>query len=80
MLFPNPVSNRLKVSLNLDKNSDCKIVIYDELGRKIGKEQVKQLYYGENLFDLNMSNLNSGIYFVSLNIDGEIVVKQIVKE
>ena len=80
MLFPNPVSNRLKVSLKLDENSDCKIVIYDELGRKIGKEQVKQLYYGENLFDLNMSNLKSGIYFISLNIEGEIVVKQIVKE
>ena len=52
----------------------------DEHLRKIAKEQVKQLYYGENLFDLDMSNLKSGIYFISLNIDGEIVVKQIVKE
>ena len=59
---------------------DAKIAIYDELGRKVGKEQVQKLYSGENSVELNISNYKSGIYFVSLNIDEETIVKQIIKE
>lgn len=80
MVFPNPVVDRLSLVLNVDKTTDSRIVIYDELGRQVEKEHLKRLYTGENLIEMNISNYRSGIYFVSLTINNKTVVKQIIKE
>lgn len=78
-IFPNPVIDRVSISLSVDRVSDVKIIIYDEIGRKIGDENTQKVYSGDNTIDLNMSNYKSGIYFVSLSIDDKTIVKQIIK-
>ena len=35
---------------------------------------------GGNSIQLDVEDLKSGIYFVSLNIDGEVISKQIIKK
>ena len=64
----------------MDKIADSKVVIYDELGRKTGKEYNQKLFFGENIIEINISDYMAGIYFVSLTIDNETVVKQIIKQ
>ena len=64
----------------MDKIADAEIVIYDELGRKTGKEYHQKLYFGTNAMELNIEDYKSGIYFVSLTIDNQTIVKQIIKQ
>ena len=79
-VFPNPLMNKLSLVLNMDKIADSKVVIYDELGRKVGKEHNQRLHFGENIIEINVSDYIAGIYFVGLTIDNETVVKQIIKQ
>jgi len=79
-LFPNPTKDKFNISFTLDRTSDVKIVVFDELGRVVKKEKVFQGYSGKNNISLDIASLKSGIYFVSLNINNEIVTNQIIKE
>ncbi|MBU45985.1 MAG: hypothetical protein CMD28_01000 [Flavobacteriales bacterium] len=80
MLFPNPIIDRLSVVVNIDVNSDAKVVIYDQLGRSMGDAYFQRLYSGNNTIELNFSDYSSGIYFVSFVIDNKNFVQQIIIE
>ena len=60
--------------------SDAKVIIYDELGRKVGQEHNQKLYFGTNAIELNIKDYKSGIYFVSLTFDNKSITKQIIKK
>ena len=77
-VFPNPVADRLSLAITLDKIADAKVIIYDELGRKVGQEHNQKLYFGTNTIQLNINDYKSGIYFVSLTIDNKSITKQII--
>jgi hypothetical protein len=79
-IFPNPVSDKLTVAVTMNKITDSKVVIHDELGRKVGEDHSQKLYFGTNAVQLDLSNFKAGIYFVSLTIDNEVITKQIIKE
>ena len=79
-MYPNPIKDNFSVVINTNKNTDAVITIYDELGRKLLNNKNSKLYVGKNIVDLDISGYKNGIYFVSLNIDNETVVKQIIKE
>ena len=79
-ISPNPVKDILSISFKLASLSDIRIIVFDELGRVVKKEKVVKGYAGNNKLSLDVSNLHSGIYFVSLNINNEIVTNQIFKQ
>jgi photosystem II stability/assembly factor-like uncharacterized protein len=79
-VFPNPVVDRVSLAITLDKITDSKAVIYDELGRKVGQEHNQKLYFGANTIQLNIKDYKAGIYFVSLTIDNKSITKQIIKK
>ena len=73
--------------MNSDSNSHelfylsfLKVVIYDEIGRKVKQGYSQKLYIGENTIELNIADYRAGIYFVSLEIGNKIVVEQIIKK
>ena len=80
MLFPNPIIDRLSVVVNIDVNSDAKVIIYDQLGRSMGDAYFQRLYSGNNTIELNFSDYSSGIYFLSFVIDNKNFVRQIIIE
>jgi len=79
-IYPNPVTNKVNLDLTLNKTSVMSILIYDELGRIVKKIKKNELNAGGNSVQIDVEGLKSGIYFVSLNIDGEVISKQIVKK
>ena len=79
-VFPNPVVDRVSLVITIDKIADAKVIIYDELGRKVGQEHNQKLYFGTNAIQLNIKDYKSGIYFVSLTIDNKSITKQIIKK
>ncbi len=62
---PNPVSERLNVTFDSNEQFNAQIIVSDLTGRQISAQKVEILRGGNNV-DVNMSNINSGIYFIQL--------------
>jgi len=71
-LYPNPVNNILNIKLPYNTNSE--VSIYNILGKKIMSKSFSRL---TNQIDI--SNLNSGMYLVTIKTETAIVTKKIVK-
>lgn len=69
-LFPNPVKTVAKVSLTLDKASDVTIRVIDMPGRLVKEITFRDANAGENLFELDASNLPAGNYIVAATVNG----------
>ena len=78
-IYPNPTTDKLTLSFITQKSTNTTWTLYTEIGKKI-KTGKQKLIVGINQINLDLEKLKSGIYFVSLEIDGEIVTKQIVKQ
>jgi len=70
VIYPNPAKDILTVSLN--KNSNSTIEILGMNGRTIKLLETKELQT-----EINISDLESGIYFIRLMQDNNILVKKI---
>jgi len=77
-IYPNPTSNKVNLEFTSDKTTNANWTLYNELGKSILKGK-KKLYNGENSIGIDLKNLKRGVYFVSLEVDGKIITKQIIK-
>jgi hypothetical protein len=68
-VYPNPVKNTLKLTLN--STSADRIIIYNNVG-----QITRQLVVTKNQMDINVADLKSGMYFISL---GEKEVLKFIK-
>ena len=78
-VYPNPVSDILNLEFDIIKNDRVTWILYNEVG-KIIKTDSREFLQGRNRFTLNFSSLRNGIYFISLNIENNIITKQFVKK
>ncbi len=78
-LYPNPTTGKLTLSFTTQKSTNATWTLYNELGKKI-KIDKQKLIVGNNQINLDLKKLKKGVYFVSLEIDGRLVTKQIVKQ
>jgi PKD repeat protein len=77
-VYPNPAQNNLNVQLHLLKNSDVDVTIKDVTGKTVLAKNNK-LPKGENKLQLETTHLASGLYFVQINTDGNLITtKKIV--
>lgn len=67
-LYPNPNNGNFRVSFNSNTSNDIKVVLHDIRGREI----FNQSYQNTGLFnqDIQLNNVQSGIYIVSV-LDGD---------
>ena len=75
MLYPNPAKSVLTIKSTLEGSATLDYDIIDVLGKTIIKNETTNLN-----FNINISDLNSGIYFLRLKINNSIIVKKFVKE
>ena len=68
VIYPNPTKNILNVITDLDINAK----LYDVTGRMLKSNIIDK--------QINLSNLPSGIYFLSIEHEGNIYNKRIIKE
>lgn len=72
--YPNPFNNSTIIKYQINKNSYIKIILYDILGKEIATLINKKQSSGE--YKINFStddyNLNSGIYYYKLIVNGEV--------
>ena len=80
-ITPNPFSNSVKFSFNLDQKSVTNLVIFDITGKVIN-QIVNQsiLTEGNHEFEINTSNWSQGIYFCKFTLHGMTKVYKFVKQ
>ncbi|GEM_PF-2217976 len=72
-IFPNPVNNRMNLSVYAVKDQSLNIVITDILGRKILNVQ-QEAKAGKNVFPIVTDQLSPGNYFVTFTLDNKVTV------
>ena len=77
-VYPNPVSDQLNLTYNVNKDSNVTIKIMDVLGNEITTLLSQHLTAGEqnNSFSIP-SRLNTGFYFIRLIVGNETIIKRI---
>lgn len=66
-VFPNPVSENATLSFYLRDESSIDLSVYDLSGKQILAESIKKEKPGKQVFQLNVSQWNAGIYFCRVN-------------
>jgi ASPIC and UnbV/Secretion system C-terminal sorting domain/FG-GAP-like repeat/Ig-like domain CHU_C associated len=77
VVFPNPAEETLTVRVNANRGGAMYINLIDEVGRTVQMNQVT-VSTGTQNFELNLSNLASGIYQVQLVKDGQSASQRVV--
>ena len=77
IIYPQPAQNRLYVSINNLIDYSNVLEIRNVIGETVLSKQIN-IYM--NPIELNISNLNTGIYYLMLEVDKEIVTKRLIIE
>ncbi len=79
--YPNPVNDKLNVSFTIaEENANVSLDIYNVMGSKVKSYSMQTVNLGENTVELNFENenLQNGIYFVNLIVNGEKTIKKLI--
>lgn len=74
-LYPNPATDFVHIQLNNNKASDMDVTVFDMNGRRVITQSFRNTNTQETL---DISRLNSGIYFVKINSDGQMATKKLI--
>jgi len=79
ILFPNPVNNTLNLNMYSDKKRAAQIQL-TSLDGKLLQERNVELLKNENLFKIDVSSYQAGMYLVQIMSENRITTKKIVIE
>ena len=65
--YPNPVINKVLININTASTLGSDVIVLDILGRIHNPKSVKKI--SSNSMELDLSGLNSGVYFIKMKID-----------
>lgn len=65
-LFPQPCNETLSISLALENSNKVTFELIELTGKKVYTEQFGSLTSGKEIFNIDVSGLNSGIYFLKI--------------
>lgn len=77
-VFPNPTSDKLNISINLDRKEEVEIRIID-VNNKILLLNVQELGKGKNLINYELSQIPTGVYFLTIKFNDKYITKKIIK-
>ena len=78
-IYPNPTSGASVVEFTSPNNSKVNILVYDVTGRMVEQTELNANAGVTNKHSVNASGkLTAGIYFISLTIDNDKVVKKLI--
>lgn len=77
-LYPNPASETVYLSYSASYGNDAYFEIADVTGKMVLAEKLRQDVSGRQAIDV--SNLNAGVYFLTLHVNGDQVSRKLVIE
>lgn len=79
-IYPNPTQGDFKLDFTIDNPMNISWVVYSETGRIVQSKKVTKAISGNNQISVSLNGLSSGMYYVTLNIGGDKITKQIIKQ
>ncbi|HEY8402877.1 MAG TPA: T9SS type A sorting domain-containing protein [Cytophagaceae bacterium] len=76
-LYPNPSSDFINVSYDLNKGGRVKIVLKDSAGKTIQELANEHRHSGSNVHTFDISRINKGSYFLEIDINGHKTMNKI---
>jgi PKD repeat protein len=77
-VFPNPSSGLTNLIISSEQDNDCDIEVLDVLGKLVFSQPKQNIKSGENQITLDLSHLNSGIYYLNVNTKLGFISKKLV--
>ncbi len=77
--YPNPFKNKVQISYFLPQESDIAVEIYDIYGQKVKQIEHAHKQAGLSQYRIDLSSLQSGVYFCTLKTQQGIISKKIIK-
>jgi hypothetical protein len=77
-VYPNPFKGTTTVAYTLNADADVRLDVYNVLGVKVQSMVNTNQQKGEFKYNLD-TNFNSGVYFVSLTVDGKTSTQRVIK-
>ncbi len=79
VLYPNPATANTTISFSIPEKNKVSVNVYNVLGNLVSTlSQSNDFEKGNNTISLNTSNLASGIYYISLEINGSKETKKLI--
>jgi hypothetical protein len=76
-IYPNPAKDYINIKCLQFANNSGMITILDLTGKQLFESQIKA---GESYKQVDISRLQSGVYFCRLTINDQIITKKIIKQ
>lgn len=67
--YPNPFNPQTTIKFSLQKRSDVNLKVFNSQGKEVFRKSLQNLPMGNNSFNFDGRNFNSGLYFYQLQTD-----------
>jgi hypothetical protein len=79
VVYPNPATQNTTLSFNMNERNNISVNVYDVLGNVVAVVLTgTTLEKGNNSININTANLASGIYYISLDVNGTKESKKLI--
>ena len=75
-IFPNPVSSKANIQFNLTESATVNVTLVNVLGETVNTNAY-QLGSGAQNVNFNVTDVTAGVYFIQLDINGQIITQKI---
>lgn len=79
VVYPNPATSHANVSFMMNEKNKVNVTLFDVLGNVVATiANSNEFEKGMQVLEINTSNLSSGIYYISLEINGNKETKKLI--
>lgn len=78
-IFPNPTMSNITIQFDLKEMKNASLEIKNIIGQTFKIIENKAFSIGENKIDVDISEFSKGVYLVQLQIDNQVIRRQIIK-
>jgi len=78
-IAPNPTADMTTVTMSLKTAANVQLAIVDLLGKNVKNILSKEMSNGTHRFDIDLSTYDSGVYFLRIFVDENMLMKKVVK-
>jgi len=80
IIYPNPTKKIINIKYTLKEKTNVLFTLFDIHGKKIYEVNQNNLTFESNYFQINMTELEKGIYILKVQTNSTIINKKIIKE
>ncbi|HXK50490.1 MAG TPA: T9SS type A sorting domain-containing protein, partial [Clostridiales bacterium] len=76
--YPNPFNPVTEIRFSINNDANVKLAVYNIKGELVSNLKNEKMVKGLHTVNFDASNLNSGVYFYKLSVDGMAETKKMV--